>query len=380
MLRVSNPAVNRLTEFFYLPDCYRKIITSKEFKNSGKRLRVGVAFDLLILFFSYRSFPSHYGMNRLWEIDRSQWKYYFGDELTTYQRSRLGSTVEPREYEILFDDKAVCEILCRGIGVSNLPRMHGLLSPGQNYRERIRAWLQNSATGPLIIKPVRGHSGRGIVLVKEIEGIIMIQSLSGLVPLEDFTLERPAIVQELIKQDPRMAAFSRSSVNTIRVLTMFTRDESVIVLAASMLCGIGDSYVSNWSRGGVGLGVDPLTGRLMKYAYDKDAKRYSKHPTSDVPFEGYQIPGWERIIDLAITIQRAFPCYRILGIDFAIREDGEPVIVEINSNASLLGQEQSCGPLLQAEQNLRAFGEYDLFINRHQRELYKIYKRKNERS
>lgn len=379
MLRVSNPAVNRWIEFFYLPDYYRKLLTSKEFKESGKKSRVGVAFDLLILFFSYKSFPSHYSMNRLWEIDRSQWKYYFGDELITYQRSRLGSTVEPREYEILFDDKAVCEILCRGIGVRNLPRMYGLLSPGQNYRKRIRSWFQNS-TGSLIIKPVRGHSGRGIVLVKEIEGTIMIQSLSGLIPLEDFTLEKPAIVQELIKQDPRMAAFSRSSVNTIRVLTMYTRGESVIVLAASMLCGIGDSYVSNWSRGGVGLGVDPLTGRLMKYAYDKDAKRYSKHPTSDVTFEGYQIPEWERIIDLAITIQTAFPCYRILGIDFAIREDGEPVIVEINSNASLLGQEQSCGPLLQAEQNLRAFGEYDLFINRHQRELYKIYKRKSEGS
>jgi hypothetical protein len=373
MLRSSNPAVNRLIEFFRLPDCYRKTIINKEFKKSGKKSRIRVAFDLLILFFNYKSFPSHYSMNRLWEVDQSQWKYYFGDELLTYQRSRLGSVVEPREYEILFDDKAVCELLCKGIGVRNLPRMYGLLSPDQDYTERIRSWFHNSATGSLIIKPVRGHAGRGIVLVKEIEGTIMIQSLSGLIPLEDFTLERPAIVQERIKQDRRMAAFSSSSVNTIRVLTMYTKDESVIVLAASMLCGVGEAYVSNWSRGGVGLGVDPVTGRLMKYAYDKNAKRYTKHPTSNVTFEGYQIPGWERIIDLAITIQNAFPCYRILGIDFAIREDGDPIVLEVNSNASLLGQEQSCGPLLRSEQNLKAFGEYNLFINRYQRELYNVY-------
>ncbi|MFA5295603.1 MAG: sugar-transfer associated ATP-grasp domain-containing protein [Methanoregulaceae archaeon] len=344
-----------------------------EYNKSNKKTRLKTACDLLTLFFSYKTFPNHYELCRLWEVHKSQWKYYYGDGWLTYQNLKLRKSVEPREYAVLFDDKAVCDLLCKGIDIPNLPYIYGLIRPDQDYKERIRSWFQDSATSALFIKPVRGHAGRGIVVVKKINGDIMIQSQSGRIPLEEFELSAPAIVQELIQQDRRMAAFSSSSVNTIRVLTMYTKDDSVIILAASMLCGVGDSIVSNWSRGGIGLGVDPETGRLMKYAYDKKAIRYSEHPTSKIRFEGYQVPQWDRIIELAITIQKAFPCYRMLGTDFAVRENGEPVVIEVNNDPDIFGQEQSCGPLLQIEQNIKAFGEYDLLINRHQKELYEKF-------
>jgi hypothetical protein len=367
MRRSSNPAIERLIQFFCLPDCYFKIRKNEEFKKSGKTSRSRLVFDLWTLFFSYKLFPKIYFWCRLWEVDRSQWKYYYGYQ--TYQKARLRSTVEPREYDILFDDKTVCEHLCRGIGVNNLPHTYGLLRPGQNYIEEIRSLCKISAAPPLIIKPVRGHAGRDIVLVKMIDGAIMVQSKGELIPLEYFTLAKPSIVQELVKQDRTMAAFSSSSVNTIRVLTMYTKTESVIVLAASMLCGVGDSYVSNWSAGGVEVGIDTTTGRLMKYAYDKNATRYTEHPTSRITFEGFQIPKWQAIKDLAIKVQKGFVFYRMLGTDIALREDGEPVVIEVNNDPGFSGMEQTC-PLLQAKQNRKAFGEYDLFINKHQRELY----------
>lgn len=367
MFHFLNPARVRLKQFFSLPDCYVKIIRNEEFKKSRNKSRWELARDLWTLFFSYKMFPRIYVWCRLWEVDRSQWKYYYGYQ--TLQKARLRSTVEPKEYDILFDDKAVCELLCRGIGVTNLPHTYGLIRPDQDYTERIRSIFQHSATPSLIIKPVRGHAGRDIVLVTMTDGTIRIRSGRELIPLEDFTLAKPAIVQELVKQDRRMAAYSSSSVNTIRVLTMYTKNESVIVLAASMLCGVGDSYVSNWSAGGVEIGIDTATGRLMKYAHDKNATRYTEHPTSKITFEGFPIPEWERIIDLATTIQKAFPFYRMLGTDIALREGGEPVIIEINNDPGFSGMEQT-RPLLQAEQNLKAFGEYDLFINKHQRELY----------
>ncbi|MFA5295602.1 MAG: sugar-transfer associated ATP-grasp domain-containing protein [Methanoregulaceae archaeon] len=371
MLKSSNSRIDRLIKFFYLPDYYRTIVRNDEFKKSSRKTRFELALDLLTLFFTYKTFPTNYGICRLWEVPKSQWKYYYGYQ--TLQKARLGSTVEPREYEILFDDKLVCELLCKGIGIKNLPHTHGLIGPDQHYRERIRIWFRDSGADSLIIKPVRGHAGRGIVLAKMLNGHIMIQSKSGLVSLEDFTLSKPAIVQEVIQQDRRMAAFSSSSVNTIRVLTMYLKNESVLVLAASMLSGVGDSFVSNWSSGGVALGIDVETGKLQKYAYDKETTRFTEHPTSKVTFEGFQIPQWQNIIELATTIQKAFPCYRMLGTDFALRADGTPIVIEVNNDPDLMGQEQSCGPLLRIEQNLRAFGEYDLFINRHQRELYTAY-------
>jgi hypothetical protein len=373
----SNQIIDRFKKFFSLPHCYLEIIQNTECNKS----RFNVIRDLLELFFSYKTFPSHYGHCRLWEVDKAQWKYYYGSNYQTYQLSRLLATVQPPQYIILFDDKAVCELLCKGIGVHNLPHTYGLIRRDQNYQEKIKSWFLESSKGPLIIKPLNGGGGNGIVLVKELNGSIVIQSRSGITPLQDFHLSdvldvasrktNTAIVQEMIRQDERMAVFSSSSVNTFRVVTMYTKDGSVIILAASMLCGVGESYVSNLVQGGVVVGVDSGTGRLKKYAYNYEGTRYTEHPTSHIRFEGFVIPQWQAVIDLAEKIQKALPCYRILGIDIALGENGDPVLIEVNDNPDL--REQANGPLLKVEQNLRAFGEYDLFVNRHQRELYQRF-------
>jgi hypothetical protein len=365
----SIPIVNRSRKFFLLPGCYFKIIKNKEFKKSRFRL----ALDLLELFFDYKIFPSFYLRLRLWEVEKTQWKYYyFGHISQIYPRRLLISKVEPLEYEILLDDKTVCEQLCRGIGINNIPHTYGIIRPDQNYKERIESWFGDNDVSSLIIKPLRGHGGQGIVLAKRINGNIIIQSETGHTPLQDFDLSETAIVQEVIRQDKRMSTFSSSSVNTIRVLTMYTKNESVIILAASMKCGVGESHVSNLSSGGITVGIDTENGRLRKYGYNKKGTRYSVHPTSNVMFEGFVIPQWQKISELAVKIQKGFPWYRILGVDIALGENGEPILIEVNDRAGLLGEEQSNGPLLQIEQNLKAFGEYGLLYNRHQKELYRM--------
>jgi hypothetical protein len=373
MLRASNQTIDRLLSFFYLPSLYYNIIINKDFKKTVKRSRWRVAQDLFELFFDYKTFPGFYLRLRLWEVEKKQWKYYyFGQISQIYPRNLLILKVEPPEYEVLLDDKTVCEQLCKAIAVNNIPHTHGIIRPDQNYKERIESWFQNNNVDSLIIKPLRGHAGRGIVLANRINENIVIQSNTGHTPLQDFDLSVTAIVQEVIKQDKRMSAFSSSSVNTIRVLTMYTKNESVIILAASMLCGVGESYVSNWSKGGVAVGIDTENGRLRKYGYNKKGTRYIVHPTSNVMFEGFVIPQWQRISELAVKIQKGFPWYRILGVDIALQENGEPILIEVNDRAGLLGEEQSNGPLLQIEQNLKAFGEYDLLYNRHQKELYRM--------
>jgi glutathione synthase/RimK-type ligase-like ATP-grasp enzyme len=328
-----------------------------------------IALDLIELFFGYKTFPDNYGPCRLWEVDKSNWKFYYGSNYQSYQRARLQRKVQPPEYRILFDDKAVCERLCRETGVS-MPHTYGVIGPEQNYKEKIISWINSSVADALIVKPLRGSAGRGIILVKFIHNNIFIQSEKGLTPFHDFNLMEDAIVQKVLKQDSRMSAFASCSVNTVRVVTMYTKEESIIVMGATMRCGVGESYVDNWTAGGVAVGIDYETGRLKKYAYDKKGNRYVEHPTSKVVFEGFIIPEWRHIIDAAVKIQKAFPCYRILGMDIALQENGGLVLIEVNDSTDLLFQEQTSGPLFQSEPVLRAFGQYDLLVNRHQRELY----------
>lgn len=359
------PILDRYRQFLRLPKCYLNLIEVNECKKS----RLTMAADLLEIFFSYKTFPDNYGACRLWEVDKSEWKFYYGSNYHPYQRARLLRELQPREYQIIFDDKVICERLCRETGV-RMPHTYGLISPAQDYKGKIRLWLDASAADSLIIKPLRGSAGQGIVLAKKSGTDIIIQSKNGFTALHEFNLATPAIVQEVLKQDRRMSAFSSVSVNTIRVVTMYTKKDSIIVLGTTMRCGVGESFVDNWSAGGVAVGIELRTGQLKKYGYDKEGRRYVEHPTSKVPFEGFQIPEWQRIIDVAVRIQKVFPCYRILGMDIALKNNGGPVLLEVNECTDLLFQEQTSGPLLREEQNLRAFGEYDLLVNKHQKKLY----------
>lgn len=274
------------------------------------------------------------------------------------------------EYRLLFDDKAVCERLCRAVGVKT-PYTHGTISPEQDYGEAITAWLHKPGVDELFVKPLVGGGGRDIVVAQRGRDGVVIRSRQGLVPLQVFSLKETAIVQEVVHQDARMAAFSFSSVNTIRVVTMYTRDESVLLLGATMRCSVGDNYVDNWSAGGVAIGVNAEDGRLAKYGYDKQGKRYTQHPTSKVVFGGAVVPEWPSIVQTAVTLQAAFAHYRkLLGFDIALDEGGLPIVIEVNDSPDLVFQEQTTGPLLRSGATLRAFGQYDLLVNRHQRRLY----------
>jgi glutathione synthase/RimK-type ligase-like ATP-grasp enzyme len=355
----------RFKQFFLLPTWYHNVRAIQECRKS----RTGLALDLLSWFFSYKMLPTHYGRYRLWEVDRKEWKYYYGSNYLPHQQARLRKTVQPLEYRILFNDKYICVLLCQALGI-RVPRTLGTLDPAHNYKSQIAAWLASSPAGKLIIKPLRGETGRDIVLAEPMETGIFIRSLQTSTPLHAFMLREKAIVQDVLSQDSRMATFSSCSVNTMRVVTMIVPQDDIIVVNAALRTGTGRAFVDNWSAGGVAAGIDCTSGRLKKYAYDKKTTRYTAHPTSGVVFENYPVPEWDHIRDTAVRVQRAFPLYRMLGLDIALDQNGEPVVIEINHGPDMTFLEQTGGPVLKIEPALRAFGEYNLLVNRHQRRLY----------
>lgn len=329
-----------------------------------------MTWDLLTLFFSYKTFPNHYGPCRLWEVDKKEWKYYYGSNYHPHQRLRLRTSLKRREYSYVLADKYVCAMYCKAIGIA-MPQTFGLISPEEEYKDRIRFWLESTQDNKLIIKPIYGMAGAGIVLAAKVGEEIQVRSATASRSLNQFVLADKSIVQEFIQQHAKMAAFSPASVNTVRIVTMLTRRGDAIVVNASLRAGVGSSFIDNFSTGGVSAGVNRDTGKLKKYAFDHNWHRYESHPISGVVFDGFLIPSWEAVRKMAISVQKAIPFYRMLGLDIAINESGEPVLIEINGAPDLLGLEQKAGPLLKNRDVLAAFGEYDLLINRHQKELYR---------
>ena len=370
----SRLGYERFKQLFRLPGCYRKVRAMEDCTRSA----FGLAGDLLTWFFSYKTFPDHYGLCRLWEVDKADWKYYFGSNYQPHQLARLKRFVQPLEYRVFFNDKYLCALLCQAQRI-RIPMTHGVVDPVQDYRSLITAWLSTSPAGRLIIKPLYGEMGRDIVLAEHDSGGVVIMDGRKATPLKDFILQERALVQDVLAQDPRLAAFSPSSVNTLRVVTMLTPRDDVLIVNASFRSGVGGAFVDNWSAGGVSVGVDCDRGVLKKFAYDKKSRRYAAHPTSGIVFEGHPVPEWEKVRAAATAIQRAFSFYRLIGLDLALDANGEPTLIEANGAPDLAGLEQKAGPLLRNRAVLQVFGEYGLLFNKHQREIYAAHGRSASR-
>ena len=363
MFAESHPIIRQTLRFCALPYCYLKLVNWKQCPLP----KIQVAFDLLSIFFKFKYFPDNYSPCRFWELDKAEWVYYYGSSYHSYQRKKLRKEVQTYERMIIFDDKSVCEQLCTGIGVQ-MPSSFGTIEPHTEYKKKLRFIFKKHKLQKIIIKPILGHAGRGILLVQKSDNFIKVNDGLVWTSLENFQLNTKAVVQEVISQHSEISKMSKNSVNTIRVLTLYTKTEEVIIVSSSMRFGVGEAFVDNWSAGGVAVGVDHNQGRLKEIAYDKFGNQYTIHPTSGITFKNFKIPYWDQILDMATKVQRFCYFYKLIGMDIALSQNG-PVLIEVNANPDLVFQEQTSGPLLKDNRVLKEFDSYGLLINKYQKQL-----------
>lgn len=363
MLAESHPLIRRFLRFLALPYCYFKLIDWKECSKS----RYLVAKDLLYVFFRLKYYPDNYAPCRFWEKEQSTWSYYYGSSYHSYARHKLRREVQTYEHQIVFNDKSVSEQFCKGLGVQ-MPVSYGFIDPAIDCQGIIESIFRDSELKELIIKPILGHAGRGIVLaIKKSDGIV-IKTKDMEWSLAEYEFKDKSIIQEVVIQDEGIAEISNTSLNTIRLVSLLTISQEVIILSSSMRFGVGSAFVDNWSAGGIAVGVNHSNGVLMETAYDKHGGQYYEHPESKVVFNNYKIPYWDDVLEIARKVQGACPFYKLVGVDIAISENG-PVLIEINANPDIVFQEQTAGPLLRDKRTLSEFAKYDLLINNYQKNL-----------
>jgi len=350
------PYFRRVIRFLALPYCYQQINW-----NECRIPRWNVIKDLLYVFFVLKYYPDNYSQCRFFEKDRSSWKYYYGSIYDPYQRAALRKEVQRSEYIILFDDKEVCARLCQAFDLPQ-PSFLGIIDEHDTCRERIRESL-DTAVRKIIIKPVRGKGGKGIHVAHIENGDIHVTYRDQRLPIDALTIEARSIIQQYVPQHEALNRIAPHSINTIRIQTLLTRDNDILIVGAMIRFGIDETVVDNLSSGGIGIGIDTESGTLMEQAHDFASRTYTRHPTSDVELLGYEVPCWPEVVKLATRIQSCFPYYRFLGHDIAITPDG-PVIIEINPEPDNVMIEQCYGPILEDPEVLKAFREYDLLINR----------------
>ncbi len=138
------------------------------------------------------------------------------------------------------------------------------------------------------------------------------------------------LIQAVVKQHPELARFHPYSLNTIRVMTYRSVKTNEVVIPMAMLrMGVDQSVVDNASSNGIAVAIDE-NGFLNNMAFNQFGKCFETHPTTNLKFEGSRVPNFNMIRSVAIRLSNLVPYQRIVGWDFSIDADGDPVLIELN--------------------------------------------------
>ena len=192
-----------------------------------------------------------------------------------------------------------------------------------------RDWFYINDNEPSFVQWV---SGRSAIIVKPRDGTCG-KGIERIVPSEHkaedlyryLVQNKLTVLEEVVTQHSEMRALHPHSVNTIRVVTVLKHKEPRVVVAF-MRIGNG-KVVDNFNSGGMVVPVDVKDGTVKFPAIDKAGNLYRRHPLTNVSIEGFTVPLWGEVLELAKKAARELPELGIMGWDVAVTDDG-PLLIE----------------------------------------------------
>ena len=169
-----------------------------------------------------------------------------------------------------------------------------------------------------MIKPYDGLGGHGVekIYTKDIKNI------------EEFynkLINEKLFLEEYVIQNKKISEIASSSVNTIRIMT-FGYNKKSRILFACMRFSDGNASIDNFHQGGMACLVDIETGKLVGKAFNKKLEYFEKHPKSNIKFDGFQIPNWDKVKKLVLEAALVNENIHVVGWDVAVTEDGATFI------------------------------------------------------
>ncbi|MBQ7340965.1 MAG: hypothetical protein IJW41_02200 [Oscillospiraceae bacterium] len=191
--------------------------------------------------------------------------------------------------------------------------------PGQDSFEDFCGFLDRHAE--FMSKPYDGSGGASVKKEKAAD-------ITDRKAYYDYAVENRIFLEELVKQHPEMNVLCPASVNTIRAMT-YNDHGTPILLWIGLRVGNGVNPVDNFHAQGMGVKIDMETGKLIGNGIDKDNQEFTKHPTTGVTFDGFQLPCYEEAKQMVLEACLLDDNIRMIGWDIALSDKG-PLIIEAN--------------------------------------------------
>jgi hypothetical protein len=141
------------------------------------------------------------------------------------------------------------------------------------------------------------------------------------------------IVQRRVRNHPDMASITNGALATIRIVTCRMPSGDIDMLPPVIRMPTGTDVVDNFDYGGLAAPLDRDNGTLIGPGIQRDSatavKVLSVHPDTGTPLQGFAIPSWSEVVELALRAHEAFSTLHFVGWDIAVLDSG-PVLVEGN--------------------------------------------------
>lgn len=216
-------------------------------------------------------------------------------------------------YEMYFPDICQPKTLFR--------RMRGVFHAADYSIISREQAIQNCiAEGHLIVKyAVESGRGGGVFFWKTEDGI---QKLEKIVD----GIKGDAIAQAIIEQHPIIDALHHESINCIRVVTLMM-EQGVEYICSYFRMGQGANRI-DW-YGGCSASIKP-DGSLMPVGVDNMTCNPVEAHACGTRFDGFIIPGFEKIKKTAMKMHERLGDFRIASWDFSLSPEEEPIFIEVN--------------------------------------------------
>lgn len=146
-------------------------------------------------------------------------------------------------------------------------------------------------------------------------------------------IKRKFLVQTRLVQHEEMNRLYPTSVNTLRIVTVYDRTTGEVeVLHTLLRVGAHGNVVDNWAKGGLAIAVDS-DGRLAEYGFYKPqfGNKVNKHPDSRIVFKTFVVPYFQEALHMTKAFHEKLSGIHSIGWDVAITPQG-PVFIEGNDN------------------------------------------------
>jgi hypothetical protein len=301
-------------------------------------------------------------------LDKRNYKYFISDYEENFKISKINKKASILNNKIFFGQLISSiidspKILCFVYKGKVLPYIDSKIISFDYFLDYLK--LEKS----FILKPIDNDGGVGVVKVEYNDNGLLWNN--NFITIKQFKNKVSELdnyfISETIKQHDYSNNLYSESVNTVRLLTMIDplTKKPFIGACAHRIGNDTSKPVDNCAKGGYTAWVDVNTGLIGKAVNTKykgvTPQFYFKHPDSNNPIEGVQIPFFEELKEQAFLLHDRLSFIEYIGWDFVLGIDNNWIVIEGNDCADLK-LHQVHEPLLR-NNNVKEFYSYHKIIN-----------------